>query len=351
MNAAKSVKLSRKIALYCAVAAVVLLLVHAITHQASFGGPVCKTHAVDIDSMQIFSPGDLTRFIQRLRRSTAENVQNSNMGKWAVRKGLNKIAMLSGESDEDKEKIVMKMRRQVGLQGELYSYYLNCYLDMWNAPPTALGCINDKDGNWVNISAEENDTTTLPRTCYIINPFVEDLNVNVYMPDHHGKVGLEEVATTPNEINHVLQWSDLVLFDFLSGHMDRLQDNLIIPHIDILIPIKTITNLAKTSSGDLLLIDHEATFHTSYDKARSNPVDKSRQYHFLKTVSVFRKHTVERMCILCSYNDPVENLEAYINDYDPISLVISSKLKPSDRIEFKQRLIKVCSITCHLLTH
>ena len=128
-----------------------------------------------------------------------------------------------------------------------------------------------------------------------------------------------------------------------------MRRGLIIPHVNLIVPMTNIANLAKTSSGDLLLIDHEATFHTSYTKARLSLAASSSQSHFFKGLSVFRKHTLERLCVLCLEDDPAGTLEELISEHDPISLLISSKLEPSDRAEFKERTTRVCRNTCHLL--
>ena len=319
-----------------------MILLHACSHQFIVRVRAVRSSeilAVDVDAPGPFASADLARFVQALRSGRVRKIRESHMGSWAARKGLNLRGRLDGKT------VLMKRRERQQLQSELYSYYLNCYLDMWNAPPTALGCVN-KYGKWTNYTTNGADNT-----CYIITPYVEGLKDEVYIPDQVQQgIDLEAISTTPREMNRLMEWSDMILFDFLSGHTDRLSDNLFLPHINMHVPLKRLPNVAKVPSGDLILIDHEATFHTAYYKARTSLAERKRQSHFLGRVSVFRRHTVERSCTLCSEDDPASTLETLISDHDPLSLRIASLLSSSDRESFRDQLSHVCSRTCHLLT-
>lgn len=338
MDVRSSIRPKIRLALCCAIAAATLLILHACIHQTSFRFYAVsgEYYTVDVDSPGAFGPADLARFLEALNSSRVQNIQTSKLGKWAVRKGLNMRGRLEGR------KVLLKLRRRPNMQSEMYSYYLNCYLDMWNAPPTALRCVN-KDGEFTTDTAEN--------TCYIISAYVEGLSDEVYIPEEL-RLGIdkEAISTTPRELSRLMEWSDVILFDFLTGHSDRLLDNLYIPHVNLEVPMKQVPNIAKISSGELVLIDHEATFHGSYLKAQTSSAERKRQSHFLGRVYVFRRHTVERICSLCSQEDPVSTLEQYMEEYDWASLRVSSQLCQSDRESFRERLSTVCGRTCHLLS-
>lgn len=345
VDVANSIKSKRRATLYCALAALLLLLLHAMARQLP-STTVTHVYDLDIDSAGIFSVAEIGSFLKILRSGKVGDMRDSKMGSWGVRKGLNHLATLSnGES------VFMKERgNKFQMQGELYSYYLNCFLEMWNVPPTALACVNTTNHQWI-------DNLTKPMmsghsyTCYIATAYVSGLKDVVYMPERGRQgIGLEAISTTPRELSHLMEWSDMILFDFLCGQSDRLVDNLFFPRVNFEIPLKKVPNLMKTSSGELVLIDHEATFHISYSKARVNAAERYKQSHYLKMVSVFRRRTVERVCWLCSHKDPASTLEAYINDHDPLSLLIATKLIQEDRYDFKKRLLNVCNQTCHVLS-
>lgn len=342
MDAKNSTRSKIKIAVYCVIGAAILILLQACTHQISVAVRAVRSsevYAVDVDAPGPFAPADLARFVKALRSGKVKKIRESNLGTWGVRKGLN----LRGRLDGGK-RVLLKRRSRGQLQSEIYSYYLNCYLDMWNAPPTALGCIN-KHSEWTNSTNNDGDTA-----CYVISLYVEGLTDEVYIPDKVQEgIDLEAISTTPRELNRLMEWSDMILFDFMSGHTDRLSDNLFLPHINLHTSLKQVPNMAKVSSGELILIDHEATFHTAYHKARASVAEQKRQSHYLARVYVFRRHTVERACMLCSQDDPATTLERFINNHDPISLSIASQLSSSDRESFRDRLSQVCSRTCGLL--
>ena len=349
-------KFKTKFFFCCGLTAVALLLLHVIGRQTALLSIAVRSpppSVMRIDSLGVFSEPELTAFVEALLSSSLEEIHKTHLGSWAARKGLNNIGTLSNG-----DKVLMKERgNSYQMQSELFSYYLNCYLELWNAPPTALGCASKINGKMMlaapmggapegtSYDGAENST------CFIIYKYVEGLKDTVYMPDH--ATSLEAVSRSPRELNRLLEWSDLILFDFLTAHGDRLLDNnlQLAPHVDFIVPLKRVSNLAKSSTGELVLIDHEATFHRSYAKARISSVMRGRLLYYLSTVSVFRRRTLERVCWLCAQSDPAAVLEDYISKHDPDSLLISSGLEPEDRTELKERLLQVCSNTCHLLKH
>ena len=354
-NIGQCLRLKMRVALYSAVGAALLVLLYTVSQQtATLGGGYDRRlrRAVHLESPRVFSEAQLTQFLQLLQTSHLVELRNSDLGSWAARQGLNKVGTLSGGGG----RVLMKERRRYNMQAELFSYYLNCYLDLWNAPPTALRCIHKQGdesvlageyvGETANSAVERNRTT-----CFIVTEYVEGIQDKVYMPSRD--ISLETVSRSPTELNHLLQWSDLILFDYLTGHTDRLLDSnfQLLPQLDLIVPLTNVANLAKSSAGELLLIDHEATFHSSYAKATPNSLQRRRQLYYLGIVFVYRRHTVERVCELCTQSDPAGVLEEYIGKHDRVSLEIASRLAPEDRAEFRERLKHVCSNTCHLLQH
>lgn len=331
----------RKIVLYFALLALIVLGLYAVDLQTSHSAAAAAVYLVDVDPAGVFDARKMEKFAKNLRSNNIADMQVSNMGSWAIRKKLNRLVTLSNG-----ERVFIKVRySHHKFQGELMSYYLNCYLQMWNVPPTAVACVNTSTREWINLT-HPLSSSHRKFECFIATMHVEGLSDNVHMPNFFGNgISLETISTTPRELGRLMEWSDMILFDFLCGHGDRLVNHLI-SRIDFQVPLKRISNLVKTSSGDLVLIDNEKTFHNSL----SNPAEHSRQLHYLKSVSVFRKQTVERVCQLCSEEDPTQTIEEYINIHDPVSLLIASKLIPEERCYFKERLLYICNLTCHLLS-
>ena len=151
-----------KLAFRWGLSAIALLLLHAICRQTQLRGversaSVGAPSAVHMDSPGVFSEPELATFLEALRSSSLEDIHNTNLGTWAARKGLNNIGTLSNGN-----KVLMKKRNTLGdnryrMQSELFSHYFNCYLDLWNTPPTALGCAREKK--------RENDARGSPGGC------------------------------------------------------------------------------------------------------------------------------------------------------------------------------------------
>ena len=362
-NIGNCLRFKMRVALCSAMAAACLLLLYALSRQtvalvSEGGGQVAASfrhrRALEVDPPRVFSERQLAAFLELLQRGYLRDFHQTHLGSWAARRGLNNLATLDSGGGE--EHVMMKQRRRYNLQSELFSYYLNCYLGLWNAPPTAARCLDaERDGKLVLTGAPaaplsfdtENSNTT---NCFIVTAYVNNIQDKVYIPTN--TLSLGSASNSGREMHRLLECSDLIVFDFLIGHTDRLLDSNIklLSHLDFIVPTY-ISNLARVSSGELLLIDHEATFHSSYVKSSPGSLRHRRQLYYLGTVSVFRRQTLERVCELCRENDPASTLEEYIGQHDPVSLEVASKLEPQDRAQFKERLLHVCSNTCHLLQH
>lgn len=340
MDVRSSIRSRSKLLLLCFLVAILLFFLYTL--NSKLHRPVQKVHVVPVDPVKVFSAEERDRFVETVRRKKVVSVEVSGKGSWA--KELNLFVTLEDEI------IFMKRRgNPYQWQGELYSYYLNAYLGLWNAPPVALLCVNTTH-QWKDVVERLPSLGISSTSCFIAVKYVKGLKSAVYVPKRVQQgINAQTVSTTPAELSHSMQWSDMIVLDYISGHSDRLVDSLFLSPLNLEQYVFPVSNVAKTQTGDLVLIDHEATFHTRYSKAQQSNAEHCRQIHFLKKVSVFRRSTVEKICQLCKYDDPASELEKNIQIHDPVSLSIASKLERDDRIELKKRLATVCSITCELL--
>lgn len=122
-------RMRTKVALYLAVTSLtLLLLLHTLYHRTTLGSPIASAplFLVDADPPHLFNEANLTSFLQKLQSGHVKEIYASNLGQWAVRRGLNNIATLSSG-----DTVLMKERSErYRFQGEMFSYYLNCYLDI-----------------------------------------------------------------------------------------------------------------------------------------------------------------------------------------------------------------------------
>lgn len=342
MDTPSSIRSRSKLLLLCLFVIIVLFLLYTLSSK--LWRPVHRIHVVPMEPVKIFSAEDLHRFLETVRRKRVVSVEDSKKGSWAAARSLNLFVTLEDEM------VFMKRRSNpYQRQGELYSYYLNAYLGLWNAPPVALLCVNTTH-QWKDVVKQMLPLGISKTSCLIAAQYVKGLKSAVYVPERVQQgINAQSVSSTPAELSHLMQWSDMIVLDYLCGHSDRLMDSLFFSPLNLEQYVRPVANVIQTKTGDLVLIDHEATFHKSYGTARRSDAQHCRQMHFLKKVSVFRRSTVENICQMCGYDDPASVLEEYIQIHDPVSLSIASKLAREDRIEFKNRLSTVCDITCELL--
>ena len=216
------------------------------------------------------------------------------------------------------------------VRGELYSFHLNGLLGLWNIPPAVAVKVNVSSWQW---SAVKDKVKKLWKegNFVIMSLFIYNLE-EVYFPSlikDNSTFILSRINALPfvlSETNLLIQWTDMIIFDFLVGNNDRTVDNLRqlkrLPHMQEM----PIHNLFKTKSSELVLLDHETTFN--YKRHTQIPEHYSMQLRFLNTLCLFRENTITAILHLNQIDgsSPIDILANYIQEVDPHSYsVVHSK--------------------------
>ena len=316
-----------------------MLLIYIFARRSNW--PKYRAQIVPLEHTRVFSEDDFRRFLAAVRNKSVVSVEKSGLGTWAVRRNF--IMTI-----DDGSAVFIKWRSHISeLQGELYAYYLNCYLGLWNAPPTALLCVNPSTEGRGVIKGFPSFRKRRVIRCFVSTQYVQELKHGLYPPT----LITVRASTTHNELRYLMQWSDMIVFDYICGHFDRMSDSLVLPPLNLEFSWNWVANVVQTNTGDLILIDHETAFHIGYRVAEQSSAEFSRQAHHFRKLSFYRKSTAERICHLCEYEDPASVLEEYIEAYDPVSHSIVLRMADKDRLELKRRLLTVCDIVCHLLSN
>ena len=316
------------------------LLIYTLASRSNW--PEYRAQVLPVEHNGVFSEKDLRRFLEAVRNKSVVSMEKSGLGGWAALR-RNFIMTI-----DDGSAVLIKWRSHVSeLQGELYAYYLNCYLGLWNAPPTALLCVNPSTEGKGVIKGFPSFRKRRVIHCFVSTQYVQELKYGPYALNSI----VIQTSTTFDELKYLIQWSDMIVFDYICGHVDRMTVNLLLPPLNLELFWKRTKNVASTGTGDLILIDHKTAFHIGYRTAEQSSEELSRQAHHFQKLSVFRKSTAERICHLCEYEDPASVLEEYIEAYDPVSYSIVLRMADKDRLELKRRLLTVCDIVCHLLSN
>ena len=294
----------------------------------------------------LFTEKDGSKFVFKVRKEKIVSLK-SGCGQ-----GKNRLATLS-----DGTKICCRYREVQwrDIRGEFYSYHLNNFLRLFNAPPAVLMRVNFSSPQWEAVVSSAKEAGWLDYSTIVVTQYLEDLVEEKYPPI------LKELNTliteqtmkdiSSEEKDHLFQWSDLIVFDFIIGHSDRLFNTLFNLQWNSKIFERPVHNLLKTKEGKLLLFDNESGFWMGY-KMKEKSFKYELQEKFLKKLCVFRDRTIERVKYLLngSSEKPGEKLEMYIKQRDIKSYEMVNPLDDKQHDEFQLRLrlvleqIKKCKV-------
>ncbi|XP_033122683.1 four-jointed box protein 1-like [Anneissia japonica] len=244
---------------------------------------------------------------------------------------------------EDGTKMCARYRmNQDQIQGEVFSYYLSKVLGIQNAPPLVLSTVDYESPQWRSVRGQIQDAGWTDGKLVILSQWVPDL-IPVYVPIefHDERKQLHPiniVNKTYTEISELVQWSDMVIFDYLTANLDRLTNNMFNKQWNNLIMDSPVHNLAKSKqSGLLIFFDNESGLLHSY-----RLLDKFGKFHqeILQSLCIFRANTVSIIEKL--YHD--DNISAMIKAEYESNEPLHTRLfgLPHRNIEIlKQRLADV----------
>lgn len=225
------------------------------------------------------------------------------------------------------------------IQGEIFSFYVGRLLNLTNLAPSVVKVVDLKDKLWRNVAndisvAQWNTNRAVVLTQFI--PSLESATIpDIFKPSSRhlnkydvlkmsqkdndndtpkqmllDKLKIKKVKTdkdienfdhidmklskkTIKEFLELAQWSDLIIFDYLTANLDRIVNNLFNYQWNINIMDGPAHNLArKMDSGLLVFLDNESGLLHGYRLLK-----KYNVYHslMLDNLCVFRKRTVDSL--------------------------------------------------------
>lgn len=191
------------------------------------------------------------------------------------------------------------------IQGELFSFYLAQILKLPNLAPSAVSIVDLKSPLWSNLRNEIAAAQWNSNRAIVLTQFISNLgnaNIpNVFRPTERHLNKFDVLNMTKNEILEeedltrtlveLAQWSDLIIFDYLTANLDRIVNNLYNYQWNANIMDAPAHNLAKKSDSELLVfLDNESGLLHGYRLLKKYEV-----YHsvLLENLCVFRKQTAD----------------------------------------------------------
>ncbi|NXG41124.1 FJX1 protein, partial [Psilopogon haemacephalus] len=192
------------------------------------------------------------------------------------------------------------------IQGEALSYHLAGVLGMQERlPPMALALVEARGRQWEPVREELRGSLWAEGAVVSLTRWVDNLTTVVapapwgaeasggrrLQPLSAGELG----GLTANQLVELVQWSDLILFDYLTANFDRLVSNLFSLQWDPRVMHRATSNLLRGPDGGLVFMDNEAGLVHGYRLlAMWDPYNEP----LLRSVCVFREGTARRVAEL-----------------------------------------------------
>nr|XP_004673262.3 four-jointed box protein 1 [Jaculus jaculus] len=210
------------------------------------------------------------------------------------------------------------------IQGEALSYYLARLLGLQrHVPPLALARVEARGAQWAQVQEElraahwtEGSVVSLTRWL----PNLTDVLVPEPWRSEDGRLrplrgARGELANlSQTELVDLVQWTDLIVFDYLTANFDRLVSNLFSLQWDPRVMQRATSNLHRGPGGALVFLDNEAGLVHGYRVA--GMWDKYNE-PLLQSVCVFRERTARRVLELHRGQDAAARLLRLYRRHEP----------------------------------
>lgn len=225
------------------------------------------------------------------------------------------------------------------IQGEIFSFYIGMLLNLTNLAPSVVKVVDVNDKLWRNVATDIGNANWYSNRAVVLTQYIPSLESasipDIFKPNNRHlnkfdvlKMSLKENDTETSKkiapqtdiqqkdisekdienFRHIdmgitkktvklflelAQWSDLIIFDYLTANLDRMVNNLFNFQWNINIMQGPAHNLArKMDSGLLVFLDNESGLLHGYRLLK-----KYNKYHsiLLDNLCVFRKKTVNAL--------------------------------------------------------
>ncbi|XP_040570264.1 four-jointed box protein 1 [Lepeophtheirus salmonis] len=266
---------------------------------------------------------------------------------------------------EDGSEACSRNREPRFIQGEVMAFYLARFIGLRNTPAVVLSKLSSKQ--WKSVDLEEPVIDGTPEITALIQwipnlvkdimpqvirnriiPYMDESETSVPLPPISGK-SFELAEMSNEELSTLIQWGDMIIFDYLTGNFDRvasMQDAAVREKRPSILK-ETIHNLVRsTDTSSLWLIDNESAFLSGYSLMyEEEKGERFLDFHAkaLGSLCVFRRRTIERLEFLEKQTlNPAELLLGFINKREPLFKELPPiQLDSLFSAKFKERIFEV----------
>uniref|UniRef100_A0A8D0BBG1 Four-jointed box kinase 1 n=1 Tax=Salvator merianae TaxID=96440 RepID=A0A8D0BBG1_SALMN len=218
------------------------------------------------------------------------------------------------------------------IQGEALSYHLAELLGIQERlPPLALARVDARGGGggqWAPVRDELRGSHWAEGSVVSLAQWVDNLT-DVVAPAPWraeaaaaGRTRLQPLAAgelrglSQAQLVELVQWSDLILFDYLTANFDRLVSNLFSLQWDPRVMHRATSNLHRAPNGGLVFLDNEAGLVHGY---RLLAMWDKYNEPLLRSVCVFREATAQRVRELHRLRNAAAELHRLYRTREPLA--------------------------------
>ncbi|KAL3882245.1 hypothetical protein ACJMK2_028608 [Sinanodonta woodiana] len=212
------------------------------------------------------------------------------------------------------------------IQGEIYSYYLSKLLGMSHVPPSTLQLVNQKRARWEMVHPQLLHSQWVDEKPVIFAQWIDGLSP-AYIPQEFRNYNDKRLQPdhdnlrqkSKSELCELLQWSDLIIFDYLTANLDRVVNNMFNKQWNDQMMNRPAHNLEKSSDGHLVFLDNESGLFHGY-----RLLDKYSPFHqvLLDSLCVFRKGTADNIERLVNSGSVGYELQVLFEENEPLNKYI-----------------------------
>nr|XP_056707899.1 four-jointed box protein 1 [Euleptes europaea] len=240
-----------------------------------------------------FSAGEAASWLRAARSARVVSLERGGCGR-----GSNRLAVLSDGS----RACVRYGINAEQVQGEALCYHLAELLGIQaRLPPLALARVEARGGQWAAVREELRGAHWAEGAVVSLARWVDNLTDVVAPLPWRAQAGRRPQPAlapaqlrglAPAQLAELVQWGDLILFDYLTGNFDRLASNLFSLQWDARVMQRATSNLLRGPDGGLVFLDNEAGLGHGY---RLLAVWDQYNEPLLRSVCLFREATAQRL--------------------------------------------------------
>ena len=241
---------------------------------------------------------------------------------------------------EDGSKACARYRLNTHLmQGEIYSYALGKLLGITNLAPLATSLPDLKVNQWSRVPDAIHQANWQSNKLVILTKYIPDAT-EVVLPEKLKSMTNFSITPrdiTPDNAEELAQWSDMIVFDYIVGNMDRLVNSLHNQQWNANIMKMPIHNLMRKDNSLIFLDNEDGLFH-GYQI-----LDRYSQYHeqSLQSICVFRESTYNHIKQLLHTDNLLNTIQEEVKGMDPRILKYLPKISNKTIKLLRDRLSRV----------